>query len=75
MDAVLAPYVLFLILVIWALKDGEMYAKEALIYGAIWLACLVGLLFVVGYGLYFVVPMTLLDIFLLIKLVGNPKAF
>ena len=71
----LLPFVLCVILVIWALIDGDMYAKEALIYGAIWLGCLLGMLFIAGYGLYFVVPMCLVDIVLLIKNVGNPKAF
>lgn len=66
-------FVLFLILVIWALIQGDMYAKEALIYGAIWLACLLGLFLIPGYGIYFVIPMCLVDIYLLIKLVGNPS--
>jgi hypothetical protein len=66
------PFVLFLILVIWALIDGEMYLKEASIYGAIWLALLLGLFLMPGYGLWVVAPMCLVDIVLLIKLVGNP---
>jgi hypothetical protein len=70
----LAPFVLFLILEIWALVSGDMYAKEAIIYGSIWLVCLLGLFFIPGYGLYFVVPVTLVDIILLIKQVGNPSA-
>lgn len=69
----LIPFILFLVLVIWALIDGEMYAKEAAIYGGIWLAALLGLLLIPGYGLYFVVPMCLVDVVLLIKLVGNPS--
>jgi hypothetical protein len=52
-----------------------MYAKEAIIYGSIWLVCLLALFLVPGYGLYFVVPMVLVDIILLINLVGNPRAF
>jgi hypothetical protein len=70
----LVPFVLFLILVTWALISGDMYAKEALIWGAIWLVCLVGFFLVPGYGLYFVAPACLVDIILLIKLVGNPSA-
>jgi len=72
---VLAPFVLFLIIVIWALIDGELYFKEASILGAIWLMSLLGLLFVAGYGIWFVVPITLVDIYLVVKLIGNPKAF
>jgi hypothetical protein len=69
---VLLPFVLFLVLVIWALIDGEMYAKEAAIFGALWLALLLGTMFLPAFGIYLVVPMVLIDIYLLVKLVGNP---
>lgn len=68
----LLPFVLFLVLAVWGLIDGELYAKEAAIYGALWVVCLLGLLFVPAYGLTFVVPACLIDVVLLVKLVGNP---
>lgn len=68
----LFPFGLFLVLVIWAAKDGELYVKEGLIYGAIFLLCLIGMLALPGIGLYFVVPMVLLDVYLIVKLLGNP---
>ncbi|MDR3692621.1 MAG: hypothetical protein P4L46_24790 [Fimbriimonas sp.] len=71
----LLPFFLLLVLVVWALIDSEMYAKEAIIHGAVWAVCLAGLFLVPGYGVAFVVPVCLQDIYLLIKLVGNPRAF
>ena len=67
------PFPLFLILVIWALVQNDMYAKEAMIWGGICLVCFLALLFIPVYGLYFVAPVYLVDIILLIKLVGNPS--
>lgn len=67
------PFPLFLILVIWALIQGDMYAKEAIIWGSICLACFLALFFIPVYGLYFIAPVYLIDIVLLIKLVGNPS--
>lgn len=69
----LMPFVLFLVLVIWGLIDGELYAKEALIYGSIWLVSLTCLFALPTYGLYFVVPACLVDIILVFKLIGNPS--
>lgn len=69
----LVPFALFLVLVIWALIDGEMYGKEAAIWGVVWLACLLGFFLVRDRGFYFVVPMCLVDAVLLIKLLGNPS--
>ena len=47
----LVPFILLPILVIPGLISGDMYAKEAVIYGVIWLVCLLGLLLIPGYGL------------------------
>lgn len=72
----LVPFVLFLIVVIWALVQGDMYAKEAIILGSVWLICLAALFLLPGsFGIYFVVPITVVDIYLVVKLIGNPKAF
>lgn len=66
------PFVLFLILIIWGAFDGEVYWKEGIVYGLLFLISLLGWLLVPGYGLYFVVPVVLVDIVLLVKMVGNP---
>ena len=69
----IASFVLFLILVIPALRNGDMYAKEGIIYGSTFVVCLLGFLFIPGYRMWFVAPTSLIDIILLIKLVGNPS--
>ena len=69
----LVPFILLPILVIPGLISSDIYAKEGTIYGAIWLVCLLGFPFTGMYGFWFVVPMALVDIGLLIKLVGNQK--
>ena len=69
----LVPFVLFWILVIWALVQTDMYAKEAVILGFIWLVLAAGLVLLGTAGFYFVVPMVLIDIWLLVRLVGNPS--
>ncbi len=69
----LIPFVLFVILIVWGLIDTEIYAKEAIILGAIWLICLFGYLFLRSFGFYFVVPMALIDIYLLVKMTGSGR--
>lgn len=69
----LLPFLLFVILVVWALIDNDLYAKEAIILGCVWLALLLGLLLIPYAGFYCVVPMVLIDVWLLVKLVGNPS--
>jgi hypothetical protein len=71
----LAAFVLFLILVIWGAIDGEIYATECIILVLIWLLCLLGFLFVPTIFGICVAAIALVDIYLIIKLVGNPKAF
>ena len=71
----LLPFILLVILVAWALIDGDLYAKEGATYGGIGLSCLSAFLFIPRYGMAGLVVVTLIDIYLLIKLVGNPKAF
>ena len=71
----LLPFFLLVILVVWALIDGDLYAKEAAIYGGVGLICFVAFLLIPGFGVAGLVVVTLIDIYLLIKLVGNPNAF
>jgi len=70
---VLLPFLLLLVLVIWGLIDGDVYFKEAAIYGVLLLACLAVVLFVPNYGIAGLVPICFVDVYLLIKLVGNPS--
>lgn len=70
---VLVPFVLFVILVVWALVQNDMYPKEALILGGVWLLLFAGVFLLPGVGVYCIVPMVLIDIWLLVKLVGNPS--
>ena len=72
----LTPFVLLLILVVWGLKDEEIYGKEAVGYVLVGFACLAAVLTnVSGIGLYLLIPVCLMDIFLVFKLIGNPQAF
>lgn len=73
----LLAIVLMAILVLWGLKDGEIYGKEAVTYGVIGAACFAAMWFgsawpVMAYIAIGVI--TLLNVYLLYKLVGNPSA-
>lgn len=69
-------FILYLLLVGWAAKDGDLYWKEIAIYAVIWLVLFAGFIgtnaYAPGFGFWFVIPMCLMDIYLLLKLVGNP---
>ena len=70
-------FVLYAILVAWAAKDGDMYAKEIAFYAIVWVVMLAGFLlcnyYAAGFGFWFVVPTCLIDIYLVFKLIGNPS--
>ena len=73
------PFGLYVLVVAWAAKDGDLYAKEVLTYAAIFAVCLAGFLlgniYYPGANFWFVIPVCLIDIYLIIKLIGNPQAF
>ena len=69
----LLPFILFPLLVGWALKDGEMYFKEAGLWSIPWALSLAFLLVFPGRGLYAVPVVVLIDVVLLVKLIGNPS--
>lgn len=71
----IGAFVLFLVLTIWGMIDGEIYAQEGIILFVLWALLLAGFLLLPGIGMYAVVGIALIDIYLIIKLVGNPKAF
>ena len=68
---VLFAFVLFWILVVWGLRDCDVYPKEAAIYGAIWCALLAGFFLWPAGSIFFIVGMVLLDVVLLIKVLGQ----
>lgn len=74
----LAAFLLYAILVGWAAKDGDLYWKEIAIYAAIWLVLIGGYVLCILYApessIWFVVPICLMDVYLLLKFVGNPSA-
>jgi hypothetical protein len=70
----LVPFVVLLILLGWGLKEVDLYFKEAAMYGFLGLACLAGILVDYGdTGKYFVIPLCLVDAYLIFKMIGNPK--
>ena len=72
----LIAFVAYLVLVIWGLKEAEIYGSEAAVHFVIFGLCLAGFLlgnmYWSGRGFWFVVPVCLADVYLLLKLVGNP---
>ena len=75
----LFPLIIFAVVFGWALKEGEIYLKEGLIYGGIVVLSTAGVLlgtyYWEGRGLFFAVPIILVDIILIVKMVGNPIAW
>lgn len=65
------PLILFWVIVVWGLIDGEIYATEGAIYIAIWLALLAGIVFYKPAEIGCIVGMIGLDIYLLFKVFGG----
>ena len=63
--------VLFWVLLVWGLIDGDLYTREAVIFGLIWALLFAGTIALPMYLVWFVVPLVLLDIVLLAKVVGH----
>lgn len=61
------PFILLAILVVWGVIDGEIYAKEASILGLLWALCLIGFFTVTHLWPLFVVPVVLIDVWLLVR--------
>ena len=59
--------ILFWVIVIWGLIDGEIYAKEGAIYIAIWLALVAGVVLYKSADIGCIVGMFALDIYLLFR--------
>lgn len=65
------PFLVFWVLIIWSLYDGDLYPKEAAVYIIIWVTCLAGLILFDLQPVLFVVPTVLLDIILIVKVFGG----
>ena len=67
----IVPFLLFWILLLWGLYDGDLYPKEGAIVVTIWGVLLLIFLVMKVSLLFFVVPTVLLDIFLILKVFGQ----
>jgi hypothetical protein len=68
---VILPFLVFWVLIIWSLYDGDLYPSQAAWFIGIWVICLVGLLVFDLQPILFVVPTVLLDIVLIVKVFGG----
>jgi hypothetical protein len=64
-------FVLFWVVLIWGLYDGDIYAKEGTIMGILWAGLLAGFIFLPDAAIGFIIAMVLLDIYLLLKVYGQ----
>lgn len=67
----IVPFLLFWVLLIWSLLDGDLTPQEATVYAIIWLVLLVCFLQFPSGVLWFVVPAVVIDIVLVIKVFGG----
>ena len=56
---------------VWGLKDGGLYQKEAAIFAAIWCVFLAGFIVLPQFAIGFIIASVLVDIVLLFKVVGQ----
>jgi len=67
----IVPFLVFVILLVWGLYDGDLYPKEGAILVGIWGVLLLVFCLLKIPSLWFVVPTVLLDIFLILKIFGQ----
>lgn len=67
----LFAFVLFWVVLIWGLYDGDLYAKEGIILGIIWVGLLLGFIFLPTAMIGFIIAMILIDIYLVVKVFGG----
>jgi len=67
----LVPCIVFCVLLIWSLTDGDLYPKEGLGYGAVFLVLMLGVLFLQQWALWCMAGMALLDVVLILKVFGQ----
>jgi hypothetical protein len=66
----LLVFILFWLVLIWGLYDGDVYPKEAAIFVVIWLALIACFFFVPKLIIPAVIGTVILDIVLLVKVYG-----
>jgi len=64
-------FVLFWVVLIWGLYDGDIYAKEGTIMGILWAGLLAGFIFLPHAMIGFIIAMVLIDIYLVLKVFGG----
>ena len=67
----IVPFLLFWVLLIWSVLDGDLTLQEAAVYAIVWLVLLVCFLQFPGGVLWFVVPAVVIDIVLVFKVFGG----
>ena len=67
----LLVFVLFLVLVIWGLKDGDIYWGEALSWTVLFVLLFAGMIIFKEYIAGFIIGTVLVDIILIIRIVGT----
>jgi len=70
----LIPFVAFVVLIGFGLKNGDLGPGEAAVYGVIWLVLLLCFLLIASVSLWAVVPTVILDIVLVVKVFGGDIA-
>ncbi|MFY9235219.1 MAG: hypothetical protein WAO58_12265 [Fimbriimonadaceae bacterium] len=63
--------ILFWLLLVWGVYDAEIYAKEAAMYALIWAVCFTGFMTFPQFLVWFIAPLVLLPILLVIRLFGK----
>lgn len=64
-------FLLFWLLIVWGLYDGDIELGEGAVFAAIWIGLLLGALLVPGLLVWFTAPLVLLDIILILKVFGQ----
>jgi TRAP-type C4-dicarboxylate transport system permease large subunit len=67
----IVPFLLFWVLLIWSIFDGDLTLQEAAVYATVWIVLLVCFLQFPAGVLWFVVPAVGLDILLIFKVFGG----
>ncbi len=68
------PTILFWVMLIWGLYDGDVYPREGAIMAGVWVALLVLFILFNVNLMWFVVPTVILDIVLILKVFGGDVA-
>ena len=67
----LLAYILFWILLIWGLRESDIYWQEGAILVTLWVVCLAGFVYLPSANIAFIIGSVLLDLWLLMKTLGQ----